>query len=104
MEPYYKGLDLRGYRTFHIPRTEPREIEPDMQQLIAEECDSIKKLLQTKNREYGNSALEPMNIFSNVARIKATRDVETSIKEDTVLDLIGYLVLLRIAERAQENG
>lgn len=82
-----------------------------VQKLITEECDSIKELLLLKNREYGNSALEPKRIFaksSPVEQIKVRIDDKLSrlanegdkeIKEDTVQDLIGYLILLRIAQR-----
>lgn len=84
-----------------------------VQKLISEECDSIKELLLLKNHEYGNSALEPKRIFaksSPVEQIKVRIDdklsrlaneIEKEIKEDTVQDLIGYLVLLRIAQRLE---
>jgi len=81
-----------------------------VQELIATECEAIKQLLIMKNKEYGNSAIEPKRIFSKVdavEQIKVRIDDklsrlmsggEKSIKEDTVQDLIGYLVLLRVAE------
>ena len=82
-----------------------------VQDLIALECDSVKELLLQKNKEYGNSALEPKRIFSKaptleqikvriddkLSRIMST--AEKTIKEDTVQDLIGYLILYRVAER-----
>lgn len=67
-----------------------------------------------KNKKYGNSALNPVRIFSKVSleeginvRIddKLSRisngfgsDINTNdaTAEDTTLDLIGYLILLRI--------
>lgn len=82
-----------------------------VQKLIAEECDGVKELLILKNREYGNSALEPKRIFaksSPIEQIKVriddklsrlSNDSDKEIKEDTVQDLIGYLVLLRVAQR-----
>ena len=79
--------------------------------LITEECDAVKALLLRKNAEYGNSALTPRRIFSHADPIEqilvriddklsriATRG-EKTIQEDTVQDLIGYLILLRVAER-----
>lgn len=80
------------------------------QQLIAEECDRIKNLLLEKNRKYGNSALEPARIFSKASpteqllvriddklnRIRTTGPA-AQLDEDTVQDLIGYLVLYRVA-------
>lgn len=86
----------------------------DPQKLIAEECDAVKELLLAKNREYGNSALEPIGVFSafdateqievriddKLKRIQTTRDMDsTAIHEDTEQDLIGYLILLRVARR-----
>ena len=82
-----------------------------MQALIAEECDSIKELLLRKNRDYGNSAISPKRIFSDasaVEQIKVRIDDKLSrlmsrgkkaISEDTEQDLIGYLILLRVAKR-----
>lgn len=87
----------------------------NVQAMIEEECDSVKELLLQKNREYGNSALLPKRIFSNanpVEQIKVRIDDKLSrlssdgvkeIKEDTTKDLLGYLILLRIAQRIYEE-
>lgn len=71
-------------------------------------CDEIADLLITKNRQYGNSALDPMRVFSKadpIEQIKVRIDDKLSRlargqmeTEDAVKDLMGYLVLLRIAE------
>lgn len=87
----------------------------DVQQMITEECDAIKELLLEKNRKYGNAALEPRRIFSKadpVEQIKVRLDDKLSRlysgaldeDEDVVKDLIGYLVLLRIAKRLQKES
>ena len=72
-------------------------------------CDSIKELLIQKNLNYGDSALKPANIFAKgsavenlSARIddKLMRIANKGLSKntlDTVDDLIGYLVLLKIA-------
>jgi len=72
-------------------------------------CNEIRDLLISKNKAYGDSALEPDNIFSkldNAQAICARIDDKLSrIKnvglddktEDTLDDLIGYLILLKIA-------
>lgn len=84
-----------------------------VESLIVEECDRIKELLVSKNRAYGNSALEPMRVFSRadtVEQIKVRIDDKLSrlsrghalpdeSLDDTTMDLIGYLVLLRVAKR-----
>ena len=77
---------------------------------IREECDGMKKLLLEKNRKYGDSAIHPLKVFSksdNSEQIKARIDdklarVQNSPSdedEDIVLDLIGYLILLRISKK-----
>jgi len=73
-------------------------------------CDSIKTLLLDKNKRYGDAALNPTRIFSKADSIeqllvriddklnriqKGAGLLETD--EDVVIDLIGYLVLLKIA-------
>lgn len=77
---------------------------------IASVCDSIKDLLIEKNEKYGDSALNPVRIFSkasNVEQLLVRIDDKLSrisrgaglvaSDEDVVQDLIGYLVLLKIA-------
>lgn len=74
---------------------------------IATECDKVKTLLIEKNRAYGDSAFTPVRIFSTAdpteqlrVRIddKLSRVVRgTDAGEDVIVDLIGYLILLRIA-------
>ena len=68
----------------------------------------IKDLLIAKNKKYGNSALEPLGVFSQLSakdgllvRIddKLKRIKNGSLDhddEDVINDLIGYLVLLKI--------
>ena len=81
------------------------------QKMITEECENIKNILLQKNKEYGDAAINPLRIFSsadNVEQINVRIDDKLSriknkgskaIKEDTVLDLIGYLILKRVAEK-----
>ena len=81
----------------------------DIQKMISAECNNIKEILLQKNKEYGNSAINPVRIFSsadNIEQINVRLDDKLSriknkgnktIKEDTVLDLIGYLILRQIA-------
>ena len=71
--------------------------------------DEIRELLIAKNKKYGNSALEPLGVFSKLdakegllVRIddKLKRIKNGSLErddEDVVNDLIGYLVLLKIS-------
>lgn len=81
------------------------------QQLIAEECEAVKKLLLQKNADYGSSFANPIGIFAKsltaeqqigvriddkLQRILTGRN---EISEDTEQDLIGYLVLRRVLRR-----
>lgn len=70
----------------------------------------IQEMLIAKNEKYGNSALEPLGVFSQLSakegllvRIddKLKRIKNGSLDkddEDVVNDLIGYLVLLKILD------
>lgn len=76
---------------------------------IIEECELVKQLLLAKNTAYGNSVAEPVRLFSKadpeegiririddkLSRIARGQDAG----EDTVLDLIGYLILLRVVSK-----
>lgn len=85
-----------------IPQDSPNQLA------IISECDGIKHLLLEKNKSYGDAALNPLRVFSKatpVEQIKVRIDDKLSriargneyLNEDTIQDLIGYLVLYRIA-------
>ena len=75
----------------------------------------VYEMLAQKNDAYGNSALEPINIFSKgnasaslcariddkLARIK-NRGLSDET-EDTLFDLCGYLILLIIAKENEND-
>ena len=83
---------------------------------ISQECDAIKAMLLAKNARYGDSAMQPRRIFSradHLEQLKVRIDDKLSRiatmgpdseDEDTTGDLIGYLVLLRIARRRARQG
>lgn len=82
---------------------------------IAAVCDEIKEMLLAKNRAYGNSALAPLRIFSRADTVeqlnvriddKLSRIARGSeyAGDDTELDLVGYLVLRRVAARLKKEG
>lgn len=82
--------------------------------MIERECDRIKAMLLQKNEAYGNSALDSVQIFSKLPPAAAINlridDKLARIKngneggdEDTVMDLIGYLIL-RTVERKITDG
>lgn len=69
----------------------------------------IEKLLLEKNKAYGDSALDPVRIFSKsdvieqlnvriddkLSRLKRGKDAG----EDVILDLLGYLLIYRIQQK-----
>jgi len=89
---------------------------------IREVCQEIQDLLIAKNQSYGDSALRPLHIFSRLSAVegiqarlddKLARLMQGNTQafgEDPELDLMGYLILLRIAkkraklENAQSGG
>ena len=85
----------------------------DFPSRVREKTDAIAEMLVAKNKAYGNSALEPVRTFSKasaeeqllvriddkLSRIQRGTDYAD---EDTVTDLIGYLILLQIARDGAE--
>ena len=72
----------------------------------------VLDLLISKNKQYGDSAMNPMGIFSkgsaeDLIRVRIDDKLNRLLQgdksierdEDVILDLIGYLVLLLIAVR-----
>lgn len=101
--PYSTGCTLTPAQTDHRPMSES-------QKAIVAECDAIRSMLLEKNRKYGDSALNPTRVFSRadaIEQINVRLDDKLSRimnrqhdeDEDVDLDLIGYLILRRIAKR-----
>ena len=82
--------------------------------LIKKIAEEVTELLLQKNADYGDTANNPIAIFSMLDSIEAISaridDKLSRIKnkgindktEDTVTDLIGYLILLKVSLR-QKN-
>ena len=77
------------------------------QQSIDKVCDQIKDMLIEKNKSYGDSALDPIRVFSKsdtVEQIKVRIDDKISrisrgtefYGDNDIDDLIGYLILFKI--------
>ena len=76
-------------------------------------CNEIKEMLMEKNLAYGDSALDPVRIFSKAdsseqIRVRIDDKLSRFAKgkeypgDNDINDLIGYLILLKIAK--ERNG
>ena len=85
------------------------------QEEIALVCEDIKELVLYKNKQYGDSALNPCRIFSKANAVEQILvRIDDKINriqqgagllgedEDVIQDLIGYLVLLKIGLKHQK--
>ena len=73
----------------------------------------IRDLLVQKNEAYGDSALNPVRIFSKadvLEQLKVRMDDKLSrlargdnAGEDVILDLLGYLIMYRVQQKRMEN-
>jgi len=79
-------------------------------QEISDACDEIKQLLLKKNVAYGNSALSPIRIFSKAEtneqlyvriddKLNRLKNNQSYPGDNDIDDLIGYLVLLKVANQ-----
>jgi hypothetical protein len=87
-----------------------KETEDQIDRVVNE----IRDMLIDKNRAYGDSALDPVRVFSKADAIEQIYvridDKLSRVKrgheypgDDTISDLIGYLVLLLIAKEKNER-
>ena len=73
-------------------------------------CKKVEELLISKNRKYGDSAINPVRVMSKASPVEQILvridDKLNRIKqgagllatdEDVVMDLIGYFILLKVA-------
>ncbi len=83
------------------------------QSSIAKVCDEVKEMLIAKNKSYGDSALNPVRIFAtsdNVEQLHVRIDDKLSrisrggsfVGDNDIDDLIGYLILLKIARELND--
>lgn len=102
--------------------TSPEEFEKEVREIT----DRLANFLIEKNKSYGNSALDPVRIFSSsstmeqilvrlddkLSRIKKSggliemgKDGENEyLQEDVVLDIMGYLIILEIKLRQEKEA
>jgi hypothetical protein len=106
--PYYEPLtDTSDY----LGLIEAASNTPSGQRILSV-CMGVARFLLAKNKAYGDSALDPLRIFSKSSaeeQILVRLDDKLSrlkrgsaAGEDVVLDLLGYLVLL-LASREEQR-
>ena len=94
-----------------------KRVATSMSSLIRAKCFDVGKLLEEKNAQYGDSALNPIRVFS---KADATEQLKVRIDdklsrlvrgndsiesdEDVIKDLIGYLILLLIQYDTQAQA
>ena len=77
--------------------------------------DTIETTLIEKNAAYGNSALDPIRVFSQAdpaeqLRVRIDDKLSRIARgheygdEDTIRDLVGYLVLMLIAKEGEQHA
>jgi len=85
-----------------------KELSKTQKQII-ETCENFKQFLIEKNKRYGDSALNPLNVFSKqdaessirirvddkLKRIKNSNE----LRKNDVIDIMGYLFLLCVENK-----
>lgn len=78
------------------------------------EIEAIRDEVKRKNIQYGNSALEPLRIFSKAPaeeqlkvraddKLSRIKNQQEGDSEDSILDLVGYILLMRIQRRTNRK-
>lgn len=93
------------------------DVQENFRKDLRQVMESIENMLIRKNEAYGDSALNPVRIFSksdSIEQINVRLDDKLSrlargdeAGEDVYMDLIGYLVIREIAKLRQaraDNG
>jgi hypothetical protein len=88
--------------------------QENIQKEILNQVKSIGSLLIEKNRKYGNAALKPNRIFSKANtleqlyvrcddKINRIMNRQNDEDEDVIQDLIGYLILILVCRKIENN-
>ena len=114
LKPREEGYQPRplGNKKIVLPNTGTHVQEAPTQKSIRELTDAMKDLLLYKNQKYGDSAINPLEIFTKhlkhvdtkTAAILVRLDDKLSrvcnaeeLRTNDICDLIGYLTLLNVA-------
>jgi hypothetical protein len=81
-----------------------------VQKAIEARCMAVLAMLKEKNQAYGNSATDPIRVFSRSSPVeqlrvriddklsRLARGNPDAFGEDVLLDLVGYLILLLVSQ------
>lgn len=105
------NLSIEGSQLILKDEDEKETCRVDLSELnfetfVTNSCNNLRDMLIEKNKSYGNSALDPVRVFSTAdseEQIKVRIDDKlsrikrgsNSFNEDTIRDLMGYLILLQ---------
>lgn len=108
-KPVYKDVDYFNCNDLYLHST----AAPSGRDIL-NTCHSIAQMLIEKNIAYGDSALDPIRIFSKAGpreqlHVRIDDKLNRLMKgtdypgDNDIDDLIGYLVLLKIAKEKDDN-
>jgi hypothetical protein len=107
--PVYKDIDYFNYDDLYL-----HSLSAPSGLAILQNCMGIAQMLIEKNIAYGDSAINPLRIFSKSSSIeqlnvriddklsRLTKGTEYP-GDDDINDLIGYLILLKVAKEKNDN-
>jgi hypothetical protein len=109
LKPVYDDVDHFNYNDLYL-----HSLSAPSGNAILTNCLIIAQMLIEKNITYGDSALDPVRIFSKadpVEQLRVRIDDKLSrlmkgteyVGDNDIDDLIGYLVLLKIAKEKHVN-
>lgn len=107
---YLKPIETKKRQLTTTPEPDNPIQSNSTKEQITQVCNKLEAMLIAKNLSYGDSALNPIRIFSKALPTEGIRiriddklnrimNQKSFEVEDTLLDLIGYLILLYIAEK-----
>lgn len=121
MRVYMEG-STQGIEPWHLAHVDGDFNEPvkypaltATQDAITAVCNDLLEFLLDKNRKYGDSAINPIRIFSkansveqiNVRiddKINRMRNQQEDEDEDVTKDLAGYLILKMVAQKLHKDA
>lgn len=109
LKPVYEDVEHFNYNDLYM-----RSLSAPSGKEILMNCVAIAQMLIEKNISYGDSALNPVRIFSKTGPVeqlhvriddKLSRLMKGTnyIGDNDIDDLIGYLILLKVAKEKNDN-